>query len=126
MLELKSSDDQVLNGLAEAQAQSPPSALPAELARSLSDAVRKLSGPASGEKLARLSLMLLPRHADLASRIGDDFNLALARSRQLQVQDIVNHEDAEPAWSKSGELNQSLASAYAGNAIIGGIPLRVL
>ena len=85
----KSSDDQALNGLAEAQAHSADSLHTAELARSLSDAVRKLSGPASGEKLA-LIVDALTKARDLASRIGDNSNLALDPDLDsYYVQDIV-------------------------------------
>jgi methyl-accepting chemotaxis protein len=84
------SADQVLKRLADAQADTAGTLHTAELAQSVAEAVRKLSsGPANGEKLT-LIVDALTKARNLASRIGDDSNLALDPDLDsYYVQDIV-------------------------------------
>lgn len=84
------SADQVLKRLAEAQPHTAGTLHTAELAQSLTEAVRRLSsGPANGEKLT-LMVDALTKARNLASRIGDDSNLALDPDLDsYYVQDIV-------------------------------------
>src|SRR5215471_9889537 len=89
-LQTGSSADQVLNRLADAQDHTAGTLHTAELAQSVAEAVRKLSsGPANGEKLP-LIVDALTKARNLASRIGDDSNLALDPDLDsYYVQDIV-------------------------------------
>ena len=82
--------DQVLERLANAQASTAGTLHTAELAQSVAEAVRKLSpAPANGEKLT-LIVDALTKARNLASRIGDDSNLALDPDLDsYYVQDIV-------------------------------------
>jgi signal transduction histidine kinase len=84
------SANRVLNRLADAQARTAGSLHTAELAQSVAEAVRKLSsGPANGEKLT-LIVDALAKARNLASRVGDDSNLALDPDLDsYYVQDIV-------------------------------------
>jgi signal transduction histidine kinase len=84
------SADQVLKRLAETQPHTAGTLDTAELAQSLTEAVRRLSsGPANGEKLT-LMVDALTKARNLASRIGDDSNLALDPDLDsYYVQDIV-------------------------------------
>src|SRR5262249_21359083 len=83
------SSNQVLDRLADAQARDGGSLDTVDLATSVSDAVRKLSDPANGEKHA-LILDVLTKTRNLASRIGDNSNLALDPDLDsYYVQDIV-------------------------------------
>jgi signal transduction histidine kinase len=84
------SANRVLNRLADAQAHTAGSLHTAELAQSVAEAVRKLSsGPANGEKLT-LIVDALAKARNLASRVGDDSNLALDPDLDsYYVQDIV-------------------------------------
>jgi signal transduction histidine kinase len=89
-LQTGSSADQVLNRLTDAQDHTAGTLHTAELAQSVAEAVRKLSsGPANGEKLP-LIVDALTKARNLASRIGDDSNLALDPDLDsYYVQDIV-------------------------------------
>src|SRR5215813_7617282 len=85
------SANRVLNRLADAQAHTAGSLHTAELAQSVAEAVRKLSssGPPNGEKLT-LIVDALAKARNLASRVGDDSNLALDPDLDsYYVQDIV-------------------------------------
>ena len=73
--ETSPSANQVLDRLGDAQAQA-GSLHTAELAQSVTDAVRKLSGPAADGEKHGLIVDALTKARNLASRIGDDSNLA--------------------------------------------------
>jgi hypothetical protein len=80
----------VLNRLADAQAHTAGSLHTVELPQSVAEAVRKLSSaPANGDKLT-LIVDALAKARNLASRVGDDSNLALDPDLDsYYVQDIV-------------------------------------
>ena len=87
--ETRPSVNQVLGEIADAQSHLAGSLHTAEHAQSVADAVRKLSDPAYGEKLG-LIVDALSKARNLASRIGDDSNLALDPDLDsYYVQDIV-------------------------------------
>ena len=123
--ETSPSANQVLDRLGDAQAQA-GSLHTAELAQSVTDAVRKLSGPAADGEKHGLIVDALTKARNLASRIGDDSNLALDPDLDsYYVQDIVVTK-MPTLLGQIGELQSLLQTPSSAGSSLGAPAVRPL